>query len=311
MIDAKGLGPIFLRNGVENMLVTMKEILDRANSENYAVLAPNVFSEPDARTCLEAAEMENSPIILNVAMQHTPDIIFFGSYLTRLCEQASVPVAINLDHGQTFVDALKAIKAGFTSIMVDRSMLPFEQNVSEVKELVNIAHPLGISVEAELGQVGYGKDYMSSKEDMLTDPEQAAEYISRTNVDCLAVAIGTAHGSYVCEPTIDFARLEKIKNRTNFPLVLHGGSGTGDDNIAKACKMGINKVNVCNELLGRMYDNILSSNLSGDNAYDFWKIALNALRKRVRELIHICGSNGKKWQTDSKGLPHVETSMHE
>lgn len=293
------------------MLVTMKQILDKANQEGYAVIAPNIFSEMDARACLEAAEEERSPLILDVAMQCTPDILFLGSYLTRLCEQSSIPVAINLDHGATFEDAMKAIRAGFTSIMVDRSTLPYEENVAQVRELVRIAHALGISVEAELGHVGSGCEYQSEKSDMLTQPDQAADYIEKTEIDCLAVAIGTAHGSYAGVPHLDFELLKRIKDRVRFPLVLHGGSGTGDENIAKACRLGINKVNICNELLKRMYDKICNTDLSGDNAYDFWTVAGDALRERIREMIHICGCNDKAWTVPVKGLAHVQTTMHE
>lgn len=205
------------------MLVTMKEILDRANKENYAVVAPNVFSEMDARTCLEVAEEEQSPIILDVAMTQTADIHFHGSYLTRLANETSVPVAINLDHGAAFEHAIMAIQSGFTSIMIDRSSLPYEENVAQVSELCRIAHAVGLSVESELGHVGNGSDGIEVASDMLTDPDQAKDYIERTGIDCLAVAIGTAHGAYQGTPHLDFERLTKIKERVGYPLVLHGG----------------------------------------------------------------------------------------
>lgn len=293
------------------MLVTMKEILDRAHAENYAVLAPNIFSELDGRTCLEAAEEENAPIILDVSPQPSPDLVFVGGYLAKLAEQARVPVALNLDHGQTFDQAILGIRAGFTSIMVDRSKLPYEQNLREVKELTRIAHSIGLSVEAELGHVGTGKDYHLEGKKMMTDPEQAAEYIKETGIDCLAVAIGTAHGAYVGKPHIDFERLKEIKSRVNFPLVLHGGSGTGDENIAKACRMGINKVNVSNELLRRMRDAIVEKDFSGDKIYDLWKLMTNTLRDRVKELIRLCGSDQKAWTKEREGLPRTDRSMRE
>ena len=141
------------------MLVTMKEILDRASAENYGVAAPNVNTELDARCALEAAEELNAPIILDVGGTANPDIVFYGSFLTRLADASSVPVAINLDHGGSYEEVMSALRAGFTSVMVDRSVLPYEENVKEVSEIVKIAHAMGVSVEAELGHVGQGDNY--------------------------------------------------------------------------------------------------------------------------------------------------------
>lgn len=219
------------------MLVTMKEILDRASKGYYAVPAPNVGGEREARAAIEAAEELNSPIIIDVGYSAHPDLVFFGSYLTTLANQSTVPVAINLDHGghnsvAMLRDPITAIRAGFSSIMVDRSMFDYETNLSMVAEIVPVAHAVGVSVEAELGHVGEGADPDGSTH--LTDPSQALDYIQRTGVDCLAVSIGTAHGAYAkgFTPKIDFDRLHEIKKVTNeFPLVMHGGSGTGDENI--------------------------------------------------------------------------------
>jgi len=288
----------------------MKAILDRANAEGYAVIAPNVFSEMDARTCLEVAEEEKSPIILDVAMTQTADIRFHGRYLTALANQTPVPVALNLDHGACFEHAIMAIQSGFTSIMVDRSSLAYADNVAQVKELTKIAHAVGLTVEAELGHVGYGCDDAAAP-DLLTNPEEAEDYIRQTEVDCLAVAIGTAHGAYRGKPHLDFERLAAIKERVRYPLVLHGGSGTGDQNIARACRMGINKVNVCNELLFAMNKRVKEADLTGDNAYNFWQVCLGGMRDRVRELIHITGSNGKAWNVAYPSLTHKEISMRE
>ena len=157
-----------------------------------------------------------------------------------MADKANVPVAINLDHGATYEDAIDAIAAGFTSIMVDRSSLPYEENVAQVKELVKVAHATGVSVEAELGHVGQGDNYAVDGKQALTDPAEAKKYIEETGIDMLAVAVGTAHGEYIGTPHIDFDRLAAIKEAVgqDFPLVLHGGSGSGDENLAKACTMG-------------------------------------------------------------------------
>ena len=246
------------------MLVPMKDILVAAQKGKYAVTAPNVNNEDTVRAALEAAVECRSAMILNIgyganSMQYdhkvghlvgenfdeVPELMmFFGKVCRELAQQVNVPVAINLDHGAKYEHAIWAIRAGYTSIMIDRSMLPFEENIAQVSELVKIAHAVNVSVEAELGHVGWGSEYDNEKEDFLTNPEQAAEFVSRTGCDALAVAIGTAHGEYKGTPHLDFDRLEEIRKVVDVPLVLHGGSGTGMENLARAAKGGICKVNV-------------------------------------------------------------------
>ncbi|GHV63837.1 fructose-bisphosphate aldolase [Spirochaetia bacterium] len=287
------------------MLVSMKEILDRANRENYAVMAPNVSMELDARAVLEAAEEMKSPLILDVLYKANPDMYLFGSYLRRLAEQASVPVAINQDHGQEYAHAVAAIRAGFTSIMVDRSALPYEENAAQVAELAKIAHAVNVSVEAELGYVGMGSNYDHDGISGLTEPSLALDYISRTGIDCLAVAIGTAHGAYKGKPKLDFDRLEEIKKITRFPLVLHGGSGTGEENLAKACKLGINKINVANDLFRAAHSELLKSDMEGNGVYKFWDVCSRGLKNRTKELIECFGGKGKAWVPETRGLPRI------
>jgi fructose-bisphosphate aldolase class II len=279
----------------------MKAILDRANTENYGVAAPNVTMELDARAALEAAEELNAPVILDVAWHTTPDIVFFGGYLARLADMAAVPAAINLDHGAEFAHAVTAIRAGFTSIMVDRSTLPYEENVSQVAELTRIAHATGVSVEAELGHVGHGQNYGLDGKQNLTDPAQAQDFILRTGIDCLAVAIGTAHGVYTGIPRIDFERLAEIKQLTQFPLVLHGGSGSGDENLQKSCRMGINKVNVANDLFRGAYDSLIAADMSGNGVYKLWETCKAGYRSRLKELIECFGSKDKAWISPRTG----------
>lgn len=295
------------------MLVTMKEILDRASRENYAVPAPNVSSEIDARAMLEGAEDMNAPIILDVGWVQTADIMLFGSYLTKLAEEAAVPVAINLDHGAEFAHAIMAMKAGFTSIMVDRSTLPYEQNVREVKELVKIAHAVGISVEAELGHVGQGIQYSIDRNAALTDPMQAKQFIEETDVDCLAVAIGTAHGAYTGTPYLDFERLQKIKSIVgdSFPLVLHGGSGTGDEALAKVSRMGINKINLCTDLFIAATEGIMKADLKGNNCKKVYNIAKQSEKILIEKYIELFGARDKAWEVKRKRKTHVITSNDE
>lgn len=290
------------------MLITMKEMLDRASKENYGVAAPNVAHELDARAVLQAAEMMNAPIILDVAYGATPDIIFYGKYLTQLAEKAAVPVAINLDHGSTYEEGVAAIAAGFTSIMVDRSTLPYEENVAQVRELVKVAHALNVSVEAELGHVGQGASYAADRDAGLTKPEQAVQYIKDTGIDMLAVAIGTAHGEYVGTPHIDFDRLVEIKKATNgFPLVLHGGSGSGDENLKKACQLGINKVNIYTDLAKAAVRQINEDGIPGM----IWKSITDGIVKQISYYIELFGGKDKAWKIENKGLGFHEIDTTE
>lgn len=291
------------------MLTNLGEIMNHANQENYAVPAVNVFSTLDARAVLEAAEELRSPIILDIAYKAAPEIHIFGKNLVELVQESSVPVSIHLDHGSDFEIVMKAVQSSFTSVMLDASMLPYEENVLRVREVVKAVSPLNISVEAELGHVGQGSEY--SEKEMLTDPSQAEKFIKDTGIDALAIAIGTAHGTYSGTPKIDFDRLQEIKERTHFPLVLHGSSGTGEENICKACKMGINKVNVCVDILRTVVREIQSADLSGNRAYEIWDRISSAVRKEVKHQITMTGSAGKAWKMNAKGLTVVKTSMME
>ena len=229
------------------MLVSMKEIVDAAYKGGYAVSAPNVYDEDTINAAIEAAEELNAPQILDFSWVLTPnrypDVLRIA---VDRATRAKVPVALNQDHGGEFWQAAEAIHHGITSVMVDRSDLPFEENIAQVAEIAKFAHACGVSVEAELGEVGSGATY--DGDSGLTDPAQAAEFVRRTGVDCLAVAVGTAHGDYKGEPKIHFDRLRAIRQAVDVPLVLHGGSGSGDDNLARACTMGIAKVNVYTDL---------------------------------------------------------------
>jgi fructose-bisphosphate aldolase class II len=230
------------------MLVSMKSILDKAKEGGYAVAAPNVCDQHTVLACLQAAEELKSPIILDFG-EKAGEIFTFGKIAVPLCRDCSVPVAINLDHGGNFEIAMKAIRAGFTSVMVDRSALPYAENVKEVKEITRIAHISGVSVESELGRlIERNKD---SKDEtlFLTDPQEAKSFVEETGIDCLAVAIGTAHGMYKGTPFLDFDRLAKIRQTVNVPLVLHGGSFTGDENLQKTVRAGICKVNLATDIL--------------------------------------------------------------
>ncbi len=284
------------------MLYTMKDLLEVANRENFAIPAPNIQNELTARAVIEAAERCNSPIIIDIAFPIHPDIIFLGEMTRRLAEESRVPVAINLDHGGSrfsdmdscLLEVMPCVRAGFTSVMIDRSSLPYEENVRQVQFVVKLAHAMGISVEAELGHVGDGARYDDKSDMLLTDPEEAKRFIEETGIDCLAVSIGTAHGQYKGDPCLDFERLGKIKEMTgNFPLVLHGGSGTGDKNLEKASRMGINKVNVGTDLFKASLHAVRTADLDGGKIYDIWQVINDSWRDELIRWIKLLGAEGK------------------
>lgn len=289
------------------MLVTMKDLLEHADKYGYAVMAPNIGFELEARACLKAAEKMQAPLILDVCFQESPDVIVQGWYLRALAEEACVPVAINQDHGSDFAHAIAAIRGGYTGIMVDRSFLPFEENAAQVKELTRIAHAVGVTVEAELGHVGDAKDCAADRQNTFTKPEEARDFVDQTGVDCLAVAIGTAHGLYKGTPELDFVLLAQLKQELNMPLVLHGGSGTGDENIRRACTMGINKVNVFSELIFFTYQALLKADYEKESGELIWQHIIDAHCDRLCELIRISGSAGKSWAGRIHGLHDKKT----
>lgn len=276
------------------MFVTMKEICDRAYAEGYGVPAVGASDEPLIRAAIEAAEETNSPLII-LGSNRGADPIFYGATVRSIANQASVPVALCLDHSPSFEDSIRGLQSGFSAIMVDRSALPYEENVAQVKELVRIAHSIGVTVEAELGHVGQGSNYAVDGVSALTDPDQAKRFIEETGVDCLAVAIGTAHGAYVGTPKLRFDLLEEINKACGIPLVLHGGSGSGDENIHKACSMGIAKVNIVNDLMQASVRAVMNADMTGNGAYRFYATAHQGFKDAVKHSFDVTGCTGKAW----------------
>ena len=279
------------------MLVTMAEIMNRARAEGYGVTAPNVQSEDTVRAVIKVAEDLNAPMIIDVNAFIHPDLPWFIQMIRELSELSPVPIAINLDHGKTYEDVILGIRSGCTSVMVDRSSLSYEENLEQTKEIVKIAKALGISVEAELGHVGMGANYEVDGVSNLTEPDQAAKVIQETGVDCLAVAIGTAHGRYKGTPHIDFERLAQIVEACgDTPLVLHGGSGTGDENLARAVRSGIQKVNLATELVVAGKEELVE--FFKDPNFDKWKLMptfIKGYSDRLAHYVKLFGQDGKAW----------------
>lgn len=272
------------------MLVSMKMLLDVANAHHFAVPAPNIQNELTARAVIAAAEACNAPLIIDIAFPIHPDIPFLAQQTIKLAQASPIPIAINLDHGGSndrdfapcLHDVMVCIRSGFTSVMVDRSSLPYRENVEQVRYITRLAHAVGVTVEAELGHVGSGTHYDTKSDMRLTSPQEAVDYIRETEVDCLAVSIGTAHGLYKGTPHLDFDRLAAIKKATGgFPLVLHGGSGTGAENLRRACSMGINKVNIGTDLFKAALNAVRTADLEGDRIYDLWDVIIASWRDEL------------------------------
>lgn len=241
------------------MLVNMTEMLKKAWDEGYAIAAVNVWNGESVQKCFEAASELRAPMIINVSgfVKDMEWIAGAARYWER--KYPEIPVALNLDHGFDFDMAARMIHYGYTSVMIDKSSLPFDENVRQTKEVVKMAHAVGVSVEGEIGHVGgFGfcapdengniSFTYSEDEDQLTTPEEAAEYLTQTGVDCVAVSVGTVHGVYKKKPKMDFERLAAIKAVVDKPLVLHGASYSGDDNLKRFVAGGIAKINIFSEL---------------------------------------------------------------
>ena len=232
------------------MLVPMTELVRSARAAGYAVGAFNVNDLELALGVLEAAKEHRSPVILSIG-DFPPTAALSMETMFRHCADLArdfpVPVALNLDHGRTIDAVVRAIKSGATNVMLDASTKPFDENVALTRQAADLAHMAGISAEGEIGHVGQGTDYASIEQDrgkLFTQPSEAIEFVERTGVDALAIAIGTAHGAYVGTPKLDFELLAELRERVAIPLVLHGGSGTGDANLTRAAQLGIAKVNI-------------------------------------------------------------------
>ncbi len=238
-------------------LVTLKEVLSGSIAGQYAIGGFVTTDLLATQNIIRAAEEMEAPIILMIPWGTLTDKYKTGEYLEltiRMAKNAEVPVAVHLDHGTSYEECIKAIHAGFSSVMYDGSSLPFEQNIQNTRKVVEAAHACGVSVEAEIGHVGGAEGGALIKEgkeadaSMYTTVEEAAEFVEKTGVDALAVAIGTVHGIYKGKPVLDLDRLENIRKALDIPLVLHGGSGLSDQDFRNVVKKGINKINFFTEM---------------------------------------------------------------
>lgn len=280
-------------------LITTKQILKQAQEGNYAIGAFNVENMEMVMAVISAAEEMNSPVI----MQTTPSTVkyagldYFLANARVAASNAKVPVVMHLDHGSSFELAAQALRAGYTSIMIDGSHSDFESNIEISKAVVDMCKPSGVAVEAELGKVGGKEDDLDGGDgDLYTDPIEAKEFVERTGVDSLAIAIGTAHGMYKGEPKLDLERLSEIRKVVSVPLVLHGGSGIPDWKVQEAIKRGICKVNYATELRIAYTDGInkyLKANPDTIDPKKYNKAGIDEVKKFVIEKIQVCGCQNK------------------
>ena len=278
-------------------LVRSRELLLDAQKNHYAIGAFNVENMEMMQAVIKAAEAENTPVIL----QTTPstlkyaDTSLYFAMAKAVAEKTFVPVAIHLDHGNSAELCEKAAKDGYTSLMIDGSKRPLEENIALAKQIVEMAksYPVCPSVEAELGKLGGKEDDLEVKEgeDTCTDPIEAERFVEESGIDSLAVAIGTAHGFYKGDPKLEFERLEEIKNHVSVPLVLHGSSGVPDKDVQKAISLGICKVNFATELRVAYTEAVKECIKNDPSVYDpkkYGALGREAVTALVRHRIQIC-----------------------
>lgn len=282
------------------MLVSMKSILEDANKNYYGVMAMNSINIEMARAGIEAAAEQRSPIIIQFGPgqmknhAHKEEMI---PLIKELAARVTIPVALNLDHGMDFQVIAECINQGFTNVMFDGSSLSYEENLQKTAMVCSLAHSVGCSVEAELGHVGQALNEDDANMDLYTNPEQALHFVQKTDVDALAVAIGTAHGNYSKGkiPQLDFERLAELKETLQMPLVLHGGSGCGKANLRKAVSLGINKINVATDAF-TVAKEAMMRELKKDEQTDYMHLCMAAeagVKQFVKDYIEVIGTKDR------------------
>jgi tagatose 1,6-diphosphate aldolase GatY/KbaY len=272
-------------------------MLIKAKLEKYAVPAFNIHNLETIQAVVETAALMHSPVIL----AGTPSTISYagGEYIAAIADAAAkkynIPIAIHLDHFETYEDIVKYIHMGFKSCMIDASHEVFEKNIELTKEVVEYAHSKGATVEAELGRLGGQEDDLNvdAKNAAYTDPDSAVQFVKRTGIDSLAVAIGTAHGLYKGEPRLDFERLIKIRELVDIPLVLHGASDVPDEKVRKAIEYGISKVNIATDLKIPFAEAVKKYFKENPEVNDLRKYMIpgkTAMKAVVEHKIQVCGS---------------------
>lgn len=281
------------------MYVSMGCLLKHAAENHYAVMAANALNMEMVRGVISAADETQSPLIIilgsmAMAKHATPELI--APMVIRLAEETNVPIALCLDHGKDVHKVQKALYNRFSSVMIDASQYEMEENIAMTRQVVELCHPLGVSVEGELGHVGQAAALDGRDASLYTRPEDAACFARETDVDCLAVAIGSAHGKYPegFKPSLNFDLLREIKVATgNMPIALHGGSGSGDENIIKAVEAGINKINLATDLQEACKQGAVEAWQTGGDYMKMIQASEQACKKLLIHWMELAGSCGK------------------
>lgn len=280
--------------------VTLNELLYDAQKNHYAVGAFNTNNMEIVQAIVETAEEEQAPVILQAsqgALRYAG--IDYIMAMVRAAEKNShVPIVMHLDHGTDFEQVMLCLRKGFTSVMIDGSKNPLEKNIALTRRVIEVARPMGVSVEAELGKIGGTEDdvTVSEREAAMTVPEEAVRFVEETDVDALAIAIGTAHGAYKWEPKLDYDRLSRIAKSVNTPLVLHGASGVPEEAVREAIARGITKVNIDTNIRQAFTKGVHSYVAMHPDVFDPRKIlgpAKKAMKDIIREKIRLFGSAGQ------------------
>ena len=283
------------------MLVNMKELLAVANDEFFAVPAFNIGTGQILKAVVECCEDKGSPVIFAI---HPNELEFQGDSFMASCVQAAheakVPVCVHMDHSTSMDQIFRAIRTGFTSVMIDASHLPFEENIEATKKVIDICHPLGISVEAELGTIGTtGNDAEGGTDEIIyTNPDDVVKFTEETGIDCLAIAIGTAHGIYPkdFDPKLKLDLLKDIKSKVDIPLVLHGGSANPDKEIAESVKLGINKINISSDIKDALYQELrltLANDKHIREPFELYLDGIEKMKKVINQKIELFNSGNQ------------------
>ncbi len=283
-----------------SLFKTTKELEQQARDGKFGLGAFNTNNLEITKSIAAAIKEESSPAIIAV----TPSAMKYAgsrqitNIVRTAVEESGIKVALHLDHGTTVADCVECLKQGFSSVMIDGSKLPFEENIAMVNEVVKLAKPLGISVEAELGRIFGAEEQIvvTEREASFTDPKQAAEFVERTGIDSLAVSIGNAHGFYKGRPELDFDRLKEIQEQTDALLVLHGASGIPEEDVRKAIEIGITKVNIDTEIrdaFRRGVTDFIQDNPQVIDPRKILKPAMEEMTEVVKRKISIFMSGGK------------------
>lgn len=280
-------------------LINPLEFIKKAQQKGVAIAAFNVHNLETVQAVAEAAAEERAPVMIQTTpgtLKHA-GIPYIAAMVKAAAELYDIPIALHVDHCESYQTIVQCIRYGYTSVMIDGSKLLYEENVALVKKVVEMAKAAGVAVEGELGKIGGTEDDMTvdEREATFTVPEEALEFVQSTGIDTLAVAIGTAHGVYKGEPKLDYERLTQIKNKLSLPLVLHGASGVPDESVRESIRRGICKINIATELkipMAQAIQDCFRAKPTENDPRNYMGAAKIAVKKVVKEKIRLCNASG-------------------